>query len=444
MKRRPGVERRRRRLANYIYSQAQSPPPETTKRLRQLQAAYNYKKQKVNFDAEYQRLGAKQGPFNGVINLLHIPGMINNAWGKIAIEIEAALRAIDSKNLVLAENPSGGTYLPAQQVSQSKGELFRAAKNLLSALDGLSKLQQGIVKKTNLNSALSRFKDGNNFVGRLRAALNKDQLSDADLAAFIRQALSKNFRSDIGFIMEEVVTGMLNSTAFGDYMESNFQRIIDGSSFVTTSAQMGTIRAYVQGLSYTKDGKLMTGKPSGQPLRDTTLIWHMDNKGNGTITVDNSPETLGISSKRYNLTGNNKIKIAGLSVRNFADVFYNLGKDQMYLYRIFKGGGSGNSNGAAYYLAAQKLESIYFGQTEETDLPISDRTDLMVINGQLMGVSTFMKNSSGEVVTSKMPKKDSKWIKPNDVLSTIGQIHAAKILVYSVLDTKAKQALGVI
>jgi hypothetical protein len=39
--------------------------------------------------------------------------MINNAWGKIAIEIEAALRAIDSKNLVLAENPSGGTYLPA-------------------------------------------------------------------------------------------------------------------------------------------------------------------------------------------------------------------------------------------------------------------------------------------------------------------------------------------
>jgi hypothetical protein len=55
-----------------------------------------------------------------------------------------------------------------------------------------------------------------------------------------------------------------------------------------------------------------------------------------------------------------------------------------------------------------------------------------------MGVSTFMKNSSGEVVASKMPKKDSKWIKPNDVLSTIGQIHAAKILVYSVLDTKAK------
>jgi hypothetical protein len=65
------------------------------------------------------------------------------------------------------------------------------------------------------------------------------------LAAFIRQALSKNFRSDIGFIMEEVVTGMLNSTAFGDYMESNFQRIIDGSNFVTTNAQMGTIRAYV-------------------------------------------------------------------------------------------------------------------------------------------------------------------------------------------------------
>lgn len=468
MKRRPGVERRRRRLANeqgrieysgVSYLDQQKAEPGAKEKYQIALNLFNQQKGEKHFKDKYDEVKSKKGPLNGaMINLNGFPSS-NQLINYYASMLEEGLRAVESKAITGGEGSGapgiqkkipkagGGTKLVTEWngdhdvfVNAQNNGVLDGMRKIYEAIQGIDSIvkQKGnkVIQKGSWDNIMARF-NSSKFTGPMKNKLlnGNGSLAASNYTAFMN-AIGSGFRQDLGRAMEDIMTQVVdnlgNNPNFLNYLESIIAKNLKGVSssnsraLVSSTAIPGTIRTSVE------IGSDQT--PKGNPLRDTTITFDF---GDGTS------QTYGVSVKRYNFyrfQGEIALAVANLNFLNYKNIMFGLADSakvpRISLYRAYVAA----RPSSGYYLAGEAIESIYKGRNLINPEDLRDNTDLMIINGWLMDVSTYMENSTGRVEMSGVPKGGNRWIPGGKAQAFIDAVHASKLNVYATIAQSSKLA----
>lgn len=413
------------------------------------------------FQKEYDKLKSEKGPLNGaVINLNSFASNKQQVISKYTAMLEKALTDLQEKSFnadatkQIPQKGHPGKLITAWDGTKdffgSSNGVLGDMQNIIEAIEGIDKIVQsagpgGIMNAKNWQNIRNKFLKTKN--GQMRAFAERlssgQDIKAADYESFMK-AIGGGFGRDLGYAMEDILTLLIQELGedqdFIKQLEAHVAGTLSSVSSsnrkgVSPTAVPGTIRAFLSDVDSTSGKQKI---PTGKPLRDTTITFNFEGGGSSTY---------GVSVKRYNFSryGNNEISISvgALSMINFSGIMAQLDSSStplLTLYRVYAASKIEN-NQPAYYLAAKALPSIYKGRKldGQSDLNnIDDSVDIMIINGVMMDVSTYMNRTTGKVVTSGLPKYDGKWIPDEKIPSMIDRIHSSKIHVYATISSAAQ------
>lgn len=381
----------------------------------------------------------------------------------LSVGMLSALKQLQSKEITLSgvgekTLKNGKTqnyyYSIAEDVDKKRDDnLVDDVKNFLRALEAMDKFfkTQGRrdINKKEWERVRSRFflkrkGGGSRGSGQTLYAAMHDILyaeggdTSANLAT-VFNAIRGDFGSNLGQMMEGIIVRMMST----DVVQENFAKEIGQAisklhveKTGSRAAEPGSIRASVDGITYSSDKNEVTGTIKGNNLRDGEITYTVGPNG-GTIT-------LGLSAKQYNFHSRKNesgaITLAELSISNFVDVFSNIkidasdlsrqsssykGKNALYGYRLLGANHDVNSP-VLMYLLAHRVGEVTFGSDIGGEFG-KDTAELMVINGKLKNTADVLSEGTLRVSSTGIPNTRGEWWSESEALNKIDAIHKGKI-----------------
>lgn len=386
--------------------------------------------------------GGVNGPLKGkVYNLHQVQDGHTTVVREFAAELERALTELDKKKIEITElQQRGKRAFPVYKVENLNNEqikeITKEMKSIATAvlnLENLLRQNNALTKIGHWARIRDAFLKGGDKSRAFFERISMGNPTNDDLVTFLKRT-GGAWRRSLGYAMEDIMTQVLTDIVSLDDLENMVSiHMADNIKKVPTRAEPGTIRAVVQGLSLNSSGGLAR-KGGGMPLKDIHLEFDIDGEVYST----------GISSKRYNFGAEDaKIHLGKLSLGNYVNFINQLSDANniypMYTYRAYDyidAGSDKEDHVGAYYLAGMAAEGIFKGKNYADATNLNDQTDLMIINGYLMDVSTMMQRGTPKVRVSNLPGRGGAWIDPDEAMSFIGQLHASKI--ETLLEVNAK------
>lgn len=402
-------------------------------------------------------------PAQGSIDLYALNYAGQNMLSALSVGMLNALKQLQSKEITLSgvgqkTLKNGQTqnyyYSNAGDVDKKRDDnLVDEVKNFLMALEAMDKFfkTQGRrdISKKEWEAVRSRFflkKKGSGGRGAsqtLYAAMH-DILytpggdTSANLAA-VFNAIRGDFGSSLGQMMEGIIVRMMNTDVVQQNIAQKIGQTVANFHVGRTGSRAagpGSIRASVDGITYSHDKNDVTGTIKGNNLRDGEITYTVGPNG-GTIT-------LGLSAKQYNFhsrkNDSGAITLAELSISNFVDVFSNIklnvsdlsrqsssykGKNALYGYRLL-GANHKVDSPVLMYLLAHRVGEITFGSDIGGDFG-KDTAELMVINGKLKNTADVLSEGTLRVSSTGIPDTHGEWWGESEALNRIDAIHKGKI-----------------
>lgn len=398
-------------------------------------------------------------PLSRSIDIKSLQTLGENTIQSYAAGMLQALRNLQSKEIDLSghgvsKKGKNYSYSTGEDVENAGVELAEV-KDFLQALTDMEKMfnaaaAKGEISKNAWDKIKSRFflkrktKDKNGqaqwlFI-EMQRVLNGTATS-GDMAR-VFNAIRGDFGNSLGALMEDIIRFMVQEDAVQQALKDRIGNEI--ASFAVSKslgkggAQRGTIRATLEGAEY-------------KPQKDKNFKNNANIKGNrlrdAELTVTTGPDggtiTWGISAKQYNFhSGRNahgEIKIAELSLQNFADVFSRIrgknieqrpqsrGQNALYGYRLLSANSEKNSP-MLLYLLSHRVAEVVFGSSIG-QMTGNDTAELMFINGKLMNTADVLDRGDLNVSTQGFPKNiGGGWWAPDSALNYVHSIHTAKLV----------------
>lgn len=420
-----------------VYSKGESAPPTDQVRMNNIIAQYAYDKQKQDFSRQYSKAIRKgQKILKRELDLRQIN--TSSELGQVYRDLQKGLETIQTLKAAVKFGRA-----KRSEISKTR-EYITVFQKLISAVQKLQELgRNGGITVTKKDSWQKAMYDpllreaAPEFVSRI---MNGDlsQIRALDIENLF-VAFGANFSRNLGYAMEDIQKALL-STPEGqkfltDNLESSFKKVLGVSEPVGT-AQRG-FRAGIQGvqINLTKEISKELSINAGFPLRDAVLQVSMNSNGSGTLSMAlDQTRPIGISMKQYNYL-RNRITVATVSFSRFYNQLNTVDMDnKLYFLRGYSYQSFVNSygNGFAYYLAKENLEELYFGQklVEDGKTIADDRTDLLIYNGKLMNLQSFLMSTQPGIDTHGAPTNGIYYIPPSEVPRYIDKVFSSKLHFY--------------
>lgn len=392
------------------------------------------------------------------VDLLALQNVGKNTIAAYAKGMVTALQKLQAKEINLSgTNDNGGSYSTAQDVAnraQNDAHILADVQQFLQAMQRMEKTfnnaaARGWINATAWNNIRNHFfvKNGRGsqgpeqelFLAMHRILKGQSTNPNEDMAR-VFNAIRGDLGNNLGKLMEDLIRYMAESPEVESQIKKQVAGYLVGSvkgskGLGSGGAQAGTIRATLVGAKYEEKPSRKKLPIKGNRLRDTEL----------TITTGptGGKITWGVSAKQYNFHSakntRGEIKIAELSLANFADVFARIrrsemeqrktsrGNNALYGYRLLAGDHEKNSP-MLMYLLSHRVAEVAFGSSIG-QVTGNDTAELMVINGRLKNTADVLEMGKFNVSTSEFPKGlGEEWWHPDDALKNVHAIHKAKLV----------------
>lgn len=398
-----------------------------------------------------QAISKNSSPMKGVVDFTTLPKGRNIVIDYMG-QLETAMQKFDAAAAGYLQS-SWGNYKEGQPINSTPSDNaallqeFNALRDLASAIQSLN---DWIVKhpQAELNSdswqlirsKIYQVKAGQTGVPQKWARDILDEavttsISNEQMAKIIKNARGasrslftkrRQFSQALGDIAEKLTVAAINENSdwFLNQLEGNLAKSFGGKA---TQIGQGAITTTIRGQYRSEKAGIIKNQ---YPLQDV-FVQLNSRDGKSTLTVNESRlenKGIGISVKRYNLSGKYGYALGSISMRTLARGFDSINidqKDKIYVYRGF----CGAPIEAAGYLMAQELQGVIWGN--EPDGP--DYTSLILINGKLLSMTNYIqtilnKNNNGlSVELSKFNNPGFKYWKPEIVPNSINAVHSGRV-----------------
>lgn len=348
------------------------------------------------------------------------PNVDKNA-AEVSDFLKAFMNIVDDIDLLNSMAESGEIELSGSSWENIKSRFFGVKKKGLEPMYAfIQRIFDGKATNNDVMTALMRFQS--RAPRKLKSTGNKGLYFGSAFGDFAEQLMSLALSEAPEIIADELI----------DSIQKNMQI---NKTFTATGGQAaitGTIRTLP---GQTKKG---SDKKGGYRLADGMLEIKQDGHTVSITIYDQNRHKktlngIGVSMKRYNLSKNNAINLGEISMQTLMKTYTSgIGsKGRIYPYRA----AAEDINGAAYWLAEKNIQNIIWGGGFTGGIAGPDYTSLILFNGLLMDMSTFVEknleaNPRGFRVSVSGKNNvtgGSSWWDEDKVPTNIDNIHATKI-----------------